>query len=314
MNKSSVIISKITVLLSNILEYVLDSTRILPIKSNPCSPDSDGDGIVDCIKYFDKHPNDTKYYRTEFSDPNPLKKEYLLEWPALYNGKIDSKTNGHITAANGKIKRLSGGFVDERNHNAIDIGTSEERGHHVLAAYDGVVIDINTNPNGGRGKYIYIMHDFKDKSGNIYFSRYIHLDSISEDLKIGDTVKRGQKIAVIGNTGTQYVHLDFQFGQLSDCSTVKNSNGKYDYTTGKIIHPILFSGYNILINFPLTLDNVCTGGRGYFEGKLVSHSCDYCFMEFNHQEYIAHKKNDDKISNFSYECNNRCIKCRYNLW
>ncbi len=52
----------------------------------------------------------------------------------------------------------------------------------------------DTKCNGGRGNYIIINHNIKG-----YYTQYMHLNSIN--VKPGETVKRGQKIATMGNTG-----------------------------------------------------------------------------------------------------------------
>lgn len=119
-------------------------------------------------------------------------------------------------------------------------------GAKVLAAADGVVVRVNNssiqewsrfNPAEGEtvkafqkrqmretreglqgdilqwvaGNYIVIKH-----SGNEY-SSYLHLRENSVRVKEGETVKRGQHIADVGNTGDSYgAHLHFQVNDSSD--------------------------------------------------------------------------------------------------
>ena len=93
-------------------------------------------------------------------------------------------------------------------------------GREVLAPADGVVVDVRTDCNdsiimgGGktdplikdiRGNYIVIQHAENE------YSCLAHLKPDSISVKIGEHVKRKQKIALCGNSGnTSEPHLHFQ--------------------------------------------------------------------------------------------------------
>lgn len=84
-------------------------------------------------------------------------------------------------------------------HAAIDIYVGF--GSPIYAANNGTVYEAkggcirgDIKCNGGRGNYIIINHNI-----NGYYTQYMHLNSIN--VKPGETVKRGQKIATMGNTG-----------------------------------------------------------------------------------------------------------------
>jgi hypothetical protein len=95
------------------------------------------------------------------------------------------------------------GIVYTRFHEGIDIRPLHRDEHgepldevHAIAV--GKVV--HTNPVAGYsnyGKYIVIEHRW---GGSSYYSLYGHLSSIA--VQPGDTVKRGQQIAVMGYTGT----------------------------------------------------------------------------------------------------------------
>jgi hypothetical protein len=57
-----------------------------------------------------------------------------------------------------------------------------------------------------------------------YTVRYAHLDKFS-DLNIGDTVSRGTRLGMMGNTGTQLIHLhiDCVEGAIRDPWTLQSS-------------------------------------------------------------------------------------------
>ena len=150
---------------------------------------------------------------------------YNLVWPTsktTITGKYG--TNGS-TRSNGT-----------RYHSGIDIGASI--GDPCYAVADGTVVmckstDDSKSTIGGRGRYIVIYHS----NGN-FSSLYEHLDSCS--VKVGDTVKAGQKIGKTGNSGWQssgkhyaaHLHFGLMNGKMTttgyDLWTVpgKTYNGK----------------------------------------------------------------------------------------
>lgn len=85
-------------------------------------------------------------------------------------------------------------------HDAIDIGASI--GTPVYSVQDGTVITASWGYNGGRGNYVMVDH------GNGLVTRYQHLSDFY--VKVGQTVKKGENIAAVGNTGASSgPHLDF---------------------------------------------------------------------------------------------------------
>ncbi len=86
-----------------------------------------------------------------------------------------------------------------RSHDGIDIGIKSYP--TIYAAGDGKVVEAGRS--GGYGNYVAISH------GNGFKTLYAHLSSYS--VKAGDWVKKGQKIAKMGNTGTTTgTHLHFE--------------------------------------------------------------------------------------------------------
>lgn len=87
------------------------------------------------------------------------------------------------------------------NHKGIDLAAGD--GSPILAASDGTVVDADRDTNGsGYGNYVVIKH-----AGNIG-SLYGHCKELF--VSVGDTVKRGDKIATEDNTGTSTgSHLHF---------------------------------------------------------------------------------------------------------
>jgi murein DD-endopeptidase MepM/ murein hydrolase activator NlpD len=108
---------------------------------------------------------------------------------AVEHGLLSSKYGKRIDPFTGK----------QENHKGIDISSKE--GSSILAVADGVV-----TWSGGRtgyGKLVEINH------GNGYVTRYGH--NKQNLVKAGDTVRKGEAIALMGSTGRStgpHVHIE----------------------------------------------------------------------------------------------------------
>lgn len=103
---------------------------------------------------------------------------------------------GSIQNDMGYGKRASGEF-----HSGYDIGTGGNAGYKAYAIRDCTITDIRQVTGGGYS--IFMKHE-TDK----YHSMFLHLQQDSAVVKVGDKVKAGQQVAVIGNTGGNYpIHL-----------------------------------------------------------------------------------------------------------
>lgn len=95
------------------------------------------------------------------------------------------------------------GMRDGVLHSGHDIGTNGDRNYKAHATTDGVVRKAEFM-SGGIGNAVYVEH-----TGDKYWSNYMHLKSIS--VSVGQTVKAGDVIGVIGGTGGDYApHLHYE--------------------------------------------------------------------------------------------------------
>jgi murein DD-endopeptidase MepM/ murein hydrolase activator NlpD len=110
-----------------------------------------------------------------------------------------------------KIDRTSSPAHIGKLRNAIDFIVPENT--PVLAATDGIITFVKDDSQIGGpnpaywnfSNFIAIMHENKE------FSRYDHLIFKSSNVKVGQSVKQGQKIAEVGMTGYTFIpHLHFQ--------------------------------------------------------------------------------------------------------
>ncbi len=119
---------------------------------------------------------------------------------------------------------ISACFFDDREHYSIDIGTMTTNAD-IVASYDGEVVEITRNGAGdyGYGNAVMLRHTYTTSEGTItLYTRYAHMDEISEALSVGTAVVGGE--TVLGKTGgtgygsaSYYAdHLDFQILTSSD--------------------------------------------------------------------------------------------------
>lgn len=93
-----------------------------------------------------------------------------------------------------------------KTHNGIDVvphGTTD-----ILAVGDGVVVSSEIDSQGA--EYVIIEHNF---SGTKYRTGYWHLKENSRCVKVGDKVKQGQQVGIMGSTGYStgpHLHLFLQ--------------------------------------------------------------------------------------------------------
>jgi len=118
-----------------------------------------------------------------------LQERIIPSGRAVEHGLLSSKYGNRIDPFTGK----------QEHHKGIDIASKE--GSNILAVADGVVTW--SGERTGYGKMVEINH------GNGYFTRYGH--NKQQLVKAGDTVKKGEAIALVGSTGRStgpHVHIE----------------------------------------------------------------------------------------------------------
>lgn len=102
------------------------------------------------------------------------------------------------------------GRSDGRIHHAIDIPAP--RGTPVLAVADGEVLRLHAGERGGLALYQL------DRDGSTRYY-YAHLDHYAEDVREGTTLRRGDVIGYVGDTGNAQpgdYHLHFSIALLDE--------------------------------------------------------------------------------------------------
>jgi len=114
-------------------------------------------------------------------------------------------THGWVTSDFGT--RLDPYSADHKMHEGLDIATPH--GQPVQAPSDGVVVF--NGVEGGYGKVLVLDHGYGVKT------RYGHLSETF--VKLGDRVKRGEKVAAVGNTGKStgpHLHYEVRVNGIAE--------------------------------------------------------------------------------------------------
>lgn len=123
-------------------------------------------------------------------------------------------------------------------HKGIDLVASpNNRNEDIVAFADGVVTSVQkTGVQYGTGCYVRVKHS------NGYYTLYYHLKSGSIVVNVGESVKKDQKLGIIGATGQATgVHLHFQIDKGSSATAID----PYDY---------IFNGKEFINNSTPTTD------------------------------------------------------------
>src|SRR5881409_3710291 len=146
----------------------------------------------------------------------------------------------------------AGGIVYTRFHEGVDIRPlhRDPRGEpldEVRAIADGKVVHTNLVPGySNYGKYVVIEHHW---GGSSYYSLYGHLSSIA--VQPGDVAKRGQRIAVMGYTGTglnqerAHLHLELDLMFSRQFEAWHNAFFRNDPNHNEIYNGLNLAGLDI---------------------------------------------------------------------
>ena len=142
---------------------------------------------------------------------DPLRKELKQ----LQKGIIKDDTSFvyHLPYEENKSHLVVQGYFSKYTHkNRAALDFKMKKGTKICAARAGVIIRLKEDGNRGGfnkkyrpyGNYVIIQHADSGRTG------YWHLQFNSVPVKVGDTVKQGQLIALSGKTGyTLFPHLHF---------------------------------------------------------------------------------------------------------
>ncbi len=125
-------------------------------------------------------------------------------------------------------------FGKDHHHTGVDFAPSS--GENILAAAYGKIVYIGVGDNFGLGKCVIIEHTLLD--GELKYSLYAHLDSISSDYSIDSYLRKGDFIGIMGKTGRndykKHLHFEIKDAPVLHQPTRKNNEKRYwGYTPDK---------------------------------------------------------------------------------
>jgi murein DD-endopeptidase MepM/ murein hydrolase activator NlpD len=134
---------------------------------------------------------DKTYKLIRFADPQGQVEYYTPEGYSLRDGLSRQPLNFTYISSYFSSNRLDPVLHYHHPHEGVDFAAPI--GTPVQAAGDGVLADMGYK--GGYGRMVVIHHDTK------YTTRYAHLSKFASDINVGQTVKRGQIIGYVGQSG-----------------------------------------------------------------------------------------------------------------
>ena len=198
--------------------------------------------------------------------------------------------NIKITSRYGNRKYYYQGKLIKDFHNGIDLVPSPCNNNEILAFADGVVTSMQkTGRQYGTGCYVRIKHS------NGLYTLYYHLKSGTICVNVGDKVKKGQKLGIIGTTGKSTgIHLHFQI----DKGSSKTSINPYDYLFNDKIF-IEEKAQDIpKVNKPNILLMVKKTIRGdYGNGQTRKNKLGKYYNEVQHQVNLNYKNGTTRWDN-----------------
>lgn len=188
-----------------------------------------------------------------------------------------------LTSGYGNRKYRYQGKLVRDFHNGNDLVPSPYYACDILAFEDGTVTGVQkTGVQYGTGCYVRIKHD------NGYYTLYHHLKTNSICVNVGDRVKKGQKLGIIGTTGQSTgVHLHFQIDKGSSSTSIN----PYDY---------LFNGKKLVEDKPIDelANEVIQGLWGNGEDRkdrLTKAGYNYNEVQARVNEILNSSKNNDEL-------------------
>ena len=198
--------------------------------------------------------------------------------------------NIKITSYYGNRQYYYQGKLIKDFHNGIDLVPSPCNNNEILAFADGVVTSMQkTGRQYGTGCYVRIKHS------NGLYTLYYHLKSGSICVNVGDKVKKGQKLGIIGTTGKSTgTHLHFQI----DKGSSKTSINPYDYLFNNKIFIEEKTQDIPKVNKPNILLMVKKTIRGdYGNGQTRKNKLGKYYKEVQHQVNLNFKNGTTRWNN-----------------
>ncbi|MCL2638130.1 MAG: M23 family metallopeptidase [Oscillospiraceae bacterium] len=118
--------------------------------------------------------------------------------------------DGFVWPLDEKFQRITCGFGWDagwsRWHRAIDVGNAGINGGNIYSIQSGtVIVAVESNSRSGYGSYVVVDH------GGGYTSLYSHMQFGSVRVSVGQEVKVGQVLGLVGSTGLSTgPHLHFE--------------------------------------------------------------------------------------------------------
>ena len=188
----------------------------------PCTPDMTSlEELLGCVPAYDVDENHPRVHLTSSAKPAPQTDDNdfidsLIESLSRPQSTSEFRISSWVHPVPGELGHLTAGQQFGaarygvrpadcgRGHCGIDL--ARKTGTPVYAASQGTVVNIGRQRHSKAGLWVELMHS------NGFNSRYLHLDSIRSELRVGDLILTGERLGNVGNSGysSHGSHLHFE--------------------------------------------------------------------------------------------------------
>ena len=142
------------------------------------------------------------YQAVRYTDETDHTDYYAKDGASLRKAFIRDPVHFSHVSSSFNLRRLHPIHKKVMPHRGIDYAAN--KGTPVLAAGDGKVTI--TRQNNASGRFVVVQH------GQQYTTKYLHLSAFAKGVRAGKTVKQGQTIGYVGETGWATApHLHYEF-------------------------------------------------------------------------------------------------------
>lgn len=115
------------------------------------------------------------------------------------------------------VTYVTNGFSNTGNNKHFGVDFAQSGTHTIVASANGIVT--RSYYSNSYGECIMIVHQLE---GQTYETVYAHLKSGSRKVKVGESVKKGQAIGIMGSTGNatgQHLHFELHKGRWNEAKS-----------------------------------------------------------------------------------------------
>lgn len=168
------------------------------------------DGVITTLMSLIKSVKEDKNIEDRYHIPGAVSLPLDFQIKSTPEETIKSRVTSGFGA---RVAKIEG---ESTNHGGVDLSHLSANGtNYIYSALDGVVYKTYNSITEGCGIGAYLAHDLDGDGNYDFYTRYCHMSS--RFVKEGDIVYNGQRIGIMGKTGTATgTHLHFEIRNANE--------------------------------------------------------------------------------------------------